>query len=120
MVDRVRFAVVGVGDFGQKRVKAIVKSDVAELLYVVDMDEEKAESAAMDTGGSRLLRLLDLMSEIKACRLYTCLNLSGTSVALRNNCVAIYDLADTGMTIVRSEHQNTANVYITLIPRISP
>jgi len=54
MADRVKFAVVGVGDFGQKRIKAIVRSGVAELLYVVDMDKEKAESTAMDIGAEAL------------------------------------------------------------------
>jgi len=38
MAYRVKFAVVGVGDFSQKRIKAIVRSDVAELLYVAEVD----------------------------------------------------------------------------------
>lgn len=40
MVDRVRFAVIGAGFFGGKRIDAIMRSSKAELVYVVDSNKD--------------------------------------------------------------------------------
>jgi len=50
MVDKIRFAVIGLGGFGFKRVKSIVNSSSAELIYVVDIDDSKVAKIARDTG----------------------------------------------------------------------
>jgi predicted dehydrogenase len=39
-MDRVKFAVIGVGGFGLKRVNSILKSEVAELTYIVDANKD--------------------------------------------------------------------------------
>lgn len=54
MPDRVRFAVIGVGDFGRRRIKSIMRCDQAELAYVVDVDEGKAEEVSSATGAEAL------------------------------------------------------------------
>jgi len=39
-MDKVRFAVIGIGGFGLKRINSILRSEVAELAYIVDVNEE--------------------------------------------------------------------------------
>jgi predicted dehydrogenase len=41
-MDRVKFAVIGVGGFGLKRVNSILKSEVADLTYIVDTNKDLA------------------------------------------------------------------------------
>jgi len=41
-MDRVKFAVIGVGGFGLKRVNSILRSKVADLTYVVDTNKDLA------------------------------------------------------------------------------
>jgi predicted dehydrogenase len=41
-VDRVKFAVIGVGGFGLKRINSILKSEMADLAYVVDANKDLA------------------------------------------------------------------------------
>jgi predicted dehydrogenase len=41
-MDRVKFAVIGVGGFGLKRVNSILKSEVADLTYIVDANKDLA------------------------------------------------------------------------------
>lgn len=50
LVDRVRFAIIGIGGFGKKRADSILRSRCAELTYVVDVDEEAAKNASKDLG----------------------------------------------------------------------
>jgi predicted dehydrogenase len=38
-MDRVKFAVIGVGGFGLKRINSILRSEVADLTYIVDTNE---------------------------------------------------------------------------------
>jgi predicted dehydrogenase len=41
-MDRIKFAVIGIGGFGLKRVNSILKSEVADLAYIVDADKNLA------------------------------------------------------------------------------
>jgi len=41
-MDRVKFAVIGVGGFGLKRVNSILRSEVADLTYIVDTNKNLA------------------------------------------------------------------------------
>jgi len=49
-MDRVRFAVIGVGGFGRKRIDAIMRSNRADLTYVVDINRDIAEDIRKSTG----------------------------------------------------------------------
>ena len=49
-MDRVRFAVIGVGGFGLKRVNSILRSGEAELAYIVDANEELARDLGRKYG----------------------------------------------------------------------
>jgi predicted dehydrogenase len=49
MTDKLRFAVIGVGGFGRKRVNSIMSSDSAQLTYVVDFDEKLAREVGQKT-----------------------------------------------------------------------
>ena len=39
-MDRVKFAVIGVGGFGLKRINSILRSEVADLAYIVDINKD--------------------------------------------------------------------------------
>jgi len=50
-MDRIRFALIGVGGFGLKRLKSILRNkDIAELRYIVDTDVEKVRSLSKEYG----------------------------------------------------------------------
>jgi len=49
-MDRIRFAVIGIGGFGLKRINSILRSKVAELAYVVDANEELVRSVSKRVG----------------------------------------------------------------------
>jgi len=42
-LDKIRFAVIGVGGFGQKRIKSIMKSSMAKLSYITDINAKLVE-----------------------------------------------------------------------------
>jgi predicted dehydrogenase len=48
----IRFAVVGLGRFGMKRINSILKNKNAELVYVCDIDKEKSLDVARQTGST--------------------------------------------------------------------
>jgi predicted dehydrogenase len=41
-MDKIRFAVIGVGGFGSKRINSILRSEVADLVYIVDIINDLA------------------------------------------------------------------------------
>jgi len=43
-MDRVKFAVIGVGGFGLKRINSILRSEIADLAYIVDINEDLAKN----------------------------------------------------------------------------
>jgi predicted dehydrogenase len=49
-MDKVRFAIIGVGGFGKKRIDAIMRSNDAELVYVIDSNRSIAENIAKNKG----------------------------------------------------------------------
>ena len=49
-MDKIKFAVVGIGGFGSKRINSILRSEVAELAYVVDTNEELARGVSRRVG----------------------------------------------------------------------
>lgn len=54
-MDRVRFAVIGVGGFGLKRINSILRNNrIAELLYVVDINKEVAEDISRRVGAEAI------------------------------------------------------------------
>jgi len=50
MADKIRFAIIGVGEFGAKRAIYIMKNTSAELSYVVDVDKDKAKKISLISG----------------------------------------------------------------------
>jgi len=66
-------------------------------------DKEIIGGGTLLDNGVHLLDLIRyLVGEIKACRLCTRLNLKWRLNGLEDNCVAVYDLANSGMAIVHS------------------
>jgi predicted dehydrogenase len=49
-MDRVKFAVIGIGGFGLKRVNSILKSEVADLTYIVDTNKDLARDLSRKFG----------------------------------------------------------------------
>lgn len=61
-MDRIRFAVVGVGGFGKKRINAISDSRSAELAYVADLDKKLAGEVGRNTS-AEVVTLEELLSK---------------------------------------------------------
>lgn len=53
-MDKVKFAVIGVGGFGLKRVNSILRSEVAELTYIVDANEDITKNLSKRVGGEAI------------------------------------------------------------------
>ncbi len=50
-MDKVRFALIGVGGFGLKRLKSILRNkEIAEIKYIVDVDSERAKNISREYG----------------------------------------------------------------------
>jgi predicted dehydrogenase len=49
-MDRIKFAVIGVGGFGLKRVNSILRSEVADLAYIVDTKKDLAQDLSRKFG----------------------------------------------------------------------
>jgi len=49
-MDRIRFAIVGLGGFGLKRLNSIMRSEIAKLVYVVDVNKEVAVDISKRVG----------------------------------------------------------------------
>jgi predicted dehydrogenase len=49
-VDKVKFAVIGVGGFGMKRINSILRSEVAELAYIVDVNKDLVRDLSKKIG----------------------------------------------------------------------
>jgi predicted dehydrogenase len=53
-MDKIKFAVIGVGGFGSKRISSILRSEVAELAYIVDINKELARKVNKETNADAL------------------------------------------------------------------
>jgi predicted dehydrogenase len=53
-MDKVRFAVIGVGGFGRKRIDAIMKSEHSDLIYLVDVNKSIVKDMERSTGAEAI------------------------------------------------------------------
>ena len=66
---RVKTAVVGVGAFGEHHVRVLSSSDAAELVAVVDPDQERAEAVSQKFGCQALTSIDGLAGRVQAVSL---------------------------------------------------
>ena len=66
---RVKTAVVGVGVFGEQHARVLSSSEIAELVAVVDSDQERAEAVAQKFGCEALTNIGQLGGRVQAVSL---------------------------------------------------
>ena len=124
---RVKTAVVGVGAFGEQHARALSSSEIAELVAVVDSDQERAEAVAQKFGCEALTNIGQLGGRVQAVSLVVPTALhseigvslleSGIDVLVEKPIAPSLEAAD---ALVRAANENGRILQVGHLERFNP
>ena len=124
---RVKTAVVGVGAFGEQHARVLSSSEIAELVAVVDSDQERAEAVAQKFGCEALTNIGQLGGRVQAVSLVVPTALhsqigvslleSGIDVLVEKPIAPSLEAAD---ALVRAANENGRILQVGHLERFNP